>query len=135
MVTDGECTYHGELGAVYRIVKPMCSTPENNITLLVILQYLKILKILGAWVAQLVKHPTLVISSGHDLTVCEFEPCVGLCADSSEPARNSLSLFSLSLPCLCSLSVSKINIYNIYVKSDMKIIYVRFAIMRYFLKT
>ena len=23
--------------------------------------------------------------SGHDLTVCEFKPCVGLCADSSEP--------------------------------------------------
>ena len=23
--------------------------------------------------------------SGHDLVVCEFEPCIGLCADSSEP--------------------------------------------------
>ena len=23
--------------------------------------------------------------SGHDLTACEFKPCVGLCADSSEP--------------------------------------------------
>ena len=27
----------------------------------------------------------LDFSSGHDLTVCGFEPCVGLCADSSEP--------------------------------------------------
>ena len=24
-------------------------------------------------------------SSGHDLTVCDFKPCVGLCVDSSEP--------------------------------------------------
>ena len=28
----------------------------------------------GAWVAQVVKHPTLDFSSGHDLTVREFEP-------------------------------------------------------------
>ena len=34
---------------------------------------------------QSVKHPTLGSSSGHDLTVCEFESLVGLCADSSEP--------------------------------------------------
>ena len=37
----------------------------------------------GAWVAQLVKHPDF--GSGHDLTVREFEPHIGLCADSSEP--------------------------------------------------
>ena len=36
-----------------------------------------------AWVA---KHPILDFSSGHDLTVSEFEPHVGLCADSVEPA-------------------------------------------------
>ena len=35
-------------------------------------------KMQGAWVAQLVKHPTLDFSSGHDLTVCETEPHVGL---------------------------------------------------------
>ena len=41
-----------------------------------------------------------------------IEPCVGLCADSVEPAWDSLSLppLSLPLPCLCSLSLSlKIN--------------------------
>ena len=35
--------------------------------------------------------------SGHDLTVCEIEPRVGLCADSVEPDWDSLS-FLLSLP-------------------------------------
>ena len=57
--------------------------------------------------AQLVKHPILGFGSGHDLTVHKFEPCVGLCADSAEPAWDSLSPFlsgttqlmrSLSLP-------------------------------------
>ena len=33
---------------------------------------------MGAWVAQLVKHPTLDFSSGHDLMVHEFEPNMGL---------------------------------------------------------
>ena len=32
----------------------------------------------GAWVAQLVKRPTVDLGSGHDLTVDEFEPHVGL---------------------------------------------------------
>ena len=44
--------------------------------------------------------------SGHDLTVPEFEPRVGLCADSSEPGacfRFCVSL-SLTLPCSCSVS-------------------------------
>ena len=35
----------------------------------------------GAWVVQSVKHPTLGFSSGHDLTVREFEPSIRLCAD------------------------------------------------------
>ena len=45
--------------------------------------------------------------SGHDLAVCEFKPCVGLCADSSEPGAASDSVStSLSAPnplifCLC----------------------------------
>ena len=30
--------------------------------------------------------------SGHDLAVCGFEPCVGLCADSSEPKPDSDSV-------------------------------------------
>ena len=56
-------------------------------------------------------------SSGHDLTVHGFKPCVGLCVDSPEPGVRfgfcvSFSL-SLLLPCLhslsFSLSLSKIN--------------------------
>ena len=46
----------------------------------------------GAWVAQSVKHPTLGFGSIRDLTVCEFEPCIGLCADSMESAWDPLSL-------------------------------------------
>ena len=63
----------------------------------------------GAWVAQLVKCPTL--ASGHDLAVREFEPHVGLCADSSEPAAcfGFCVWLSLPLPCLCSVSVPEIN--------------------------
>ena len=45
----------------------------------------------GTWVAQSVKCPTLGFSSGHDLMVCETEPCIGLCAVSVEPAWDSLS--------------------------------------------
>ena len=47
----------------------------------------------GAWVAQLVKHPTSV----HDLAVPEFKPCIGLCADSSEPGACFGLCVSLSL--------------------------------------
>ena len=42
--------------------------------------------------AQSVKRPTLDSGAGHDLVVCEFEPRTGLCADSAEPAWDSLSL-------------------------------------------
>ena len=49
--------------------------------------------------------------SGHDLTVCELEPLVRLCADSLEPALDSASP-SVSAPPLLvrslSLSLSKI---------------------------
>ena len=51
--------------------------------------------------AQWFKRPTLGLSSGHDLTVREFEPYVRLCADSVEPAWDFLSL---SPPLPCSLS-------------------------------
>ena len=67
--------------------------------------------------AQLVKCPTLDFGSGHDLTVREFEACIRLCADSAEPAWDSLSpslsapptlAHILSLPMLARiLSVSK----------------------------
>ena len=61
----------------------------------------------GAWVAQSVEWPTLDFGSGHDLTVCEFEPHVGLCADSSEPGACFEFCVSLSLPFPCSCSVSR----------------------------
>ena len=62
----------------------------------------------GTGVAQSVKHPTLDFCSGHDLRVCEFEPCIGLSADSAEPAWGSLSpSLSLPLPWLMSLSLTK----------------------------
>ena len=35
--------------------------------------------------------------SGHDLAVCEFEPCVRLCADGSEPGACFGFCVSLSL--------------------------------------
>ena len=64
----------------------------------------------GAWVSQSVKHLTLDFGSGHDLMVREFEPRIGLCTDSMEPAWDSLSLpLSLPLPMLVlalSLSLS-----------------------------
>ena len=45
----------------------------------------------GAWMAQLGKHLILDFGSGHDLMVRKFEPHVGLCTNSVEPAWNSLS--------------------------------------------
>ena len=56
--------------------------------------------------AQPVEHPTLVdFGSDHDLTVHGFQSRVELCADSVEPAWDSLSLSLCSSPA-CTLSVS-----------------------------
>ena len=41
--------------------------------------------------AQSVKRLTLDLGSGHDVTVCEFEPHVRLWADTTEPAWDPLS--------------------------------------------
>ena len=60
----------------------------------------------GAWVAQSAERATLDFGSGHDLVVRGIEPLIGLCADSVEPAWDSLSP-SLSLRLLHSLSLSK----------------------------
>ena len=60
----------------------------------------------GARGAQSVEHRTLGFSSGHDLTVCEFESCVGLCADGADPAWDSLSLSLCPTPAR-TLSLSK----------------------------
>ena len=51
---------------------------------------------MGAWVAEVVKHPTPDFDSAHDLMVREFEPRVGLWSDSPKPAWDTLCL-SLSL--------------------------------------
>ena len=61
-------------------------------------------------VAQSVKGPTLDFGSGHDYTVHGIEPHIKLCANSAEPAWDSLSP-SAPLPCSFSVSLSlKINI-------------------------
>ena len=64
------------------------------------------------------------LGSGHDLTVCEFKPRIGLSAVSAESAWDYLCLrpspsllalslsLSLSLSVLLCLSVSKINIFK-----------------------
>ena len=61
----------------------------------------------GTCVTQSVKCPTLGLDSDHDLAVHEFEPRIGLCADSAETAWDSLSpLFSLPFSHSCALSLS-----------------------------
>ena len=56
---------------------------------------------------QSVKHLPLGFGSGHDLMVHRIESCVGLCADSMEPALDSLSPLSLPLtPLALFLSLS-----------------------------
>ena len=70
----------------------------------------------GHWVAQSIKRLTLDFSLGHDLTLHEIEPRTRLCADSMDPAWDSLSpSLSLSAPsplvhmhmCSFSLALSK----------------------------
>ena len=56
----------------------------------------------NAWVVHSVKHPTLGVSSSHDLMIHEFEPHIWLCADSVEPAWDSLSRSLCPSPA-CSL--------------------------------
>ena len=68
----------------------------------------KILVNRGTWATQWVKHPTLGFCSGHDFTVHEFEPHVGLCAGSAEPGWDCLSP-SLSAPLLLTHSLTQKN--------------------------
>ena len=51
----------------------------------------------GSWVAQSIEHQTLDYSLGCDLTVCDMESRIRLCAVSTEPAWDSPSP-SLSAP-------------------------------------
>ena len=55
--------------------------------------------------AEPVKRPTLGFSSGHDLKVHEFELHIGLCADSAEPAWDSLAP-SVSTPPMLTHTLS-----------------------------
>ena len=54
------------------------------------------MSLVGRLGAQSVKRPAFDFDSGHDITVHEFEPRVGLCADSSELPWDSLSHFTPS---------------------------------------
>ena len=58
--------------------------------------------------SQSVEHPTVDFGLDHDLTVCEFEPHIGISTGGVESAWDSLSP-PLSAP-PPSLSLSKINI-------------------------
>ena len=80
---------------------------------------------------------TLGFGSGHDLVVREIRPHVGLCADSVEPAWDSLSLclsvslslslsppLSLPLSCLSSLCASlSLSLSQNKIKTKTKHIY------------
>ena len=57
--------------------------------------------------AQSVKRLTPGFSSGHDLILHEFEPCIGLCASSMNPAWTSLSI-CLSASLSLSLKINKL---------------------------
>ena len=65
--------------------------------------------------AQLVKRPTLDFTLGVDVTVREFEPRIRLCAESVEPAWDSLSP-SLSAPTLLALLSKQVNLKKIFLK-------------------
>ena len=66
----------------------------------------KLYKNRGAWAAQSIPRATRDFGSGHDLTVCEFEPRVGLCAEGAEPAWDPVAL-SPPLPDSLFLSQNK----------------------------
>ena len=59
--------------------------------------------------AQSVKHLTLDFGSGVDFTVHGFEPHIGLCIDSAEPAWDSLSSLCPSSTRSLALSQNKKN--------------------------
>ena len=59
---------------------------------------LKVLRVRGAWGPQLVKLPTLDFIPGHAVTVREFKPHIGPCADSADPELSCVHALSLPLP-------------------------------------
>ena len=59
--------------------------------------------------AESIKHLTLHLGSGHDLTICGIEPRVYHCAGSAEPAWDCLSpLLSALPPLVLSLKINKL---------------------------
>ena len=66
----------------------------------------KIYSLRGAWVTRLFRRSTLDFSSGHDLAVRKFKPCIGLCTYNVESLHGILS-FTLLLPTPFSLSLSQ----------------------------
>ena len=68
----------------------------------------------GAWVGK-----ASDFSSGHDLVVHEFETCVGLCADSSEPGVCFRFCVSLSL-CPSSTHALSLSLKNKHLKKGKK---------------
>ena len=81
-------------------MKKLCTDREPSPSYMLILKRKATVGHLGGSVSQMPD-----FSSGHNLTVCGFEPCVRLCADSSEPALDSVSP-SLSTPALLALYLS-----------------------------
>ena len=70
--------------------------------------------------AQLVKRPILGLGSGHDLTVREFKPNVGLSAVSAEPALDPLPPFLCpSLARTLPLSLKNKQTYKIKKKRNL----------------
>ena len=65
--------------------------------------------------AQSVEHPTLDFGSGHDLTVREFKPHIGLCADSSEPGACFWFCVPLSL---CPSPAHAVSLWKVNIKKN-----------------
>ena len=83
----GLCAESSEPGACFRSCVSLSLCPSLALSLSLSLSQ----KInLGRWSAS-------NFSSGHDLSACEFEPRIGLCADSSEPVACFGFCVSLSL--------------------------------------
>ena len=71
--------------------------------------------------ARSLQQPTLGFRSGHDFTVCEFKSRIGPCADSVEPAGDSLSpSLSAPLPLMPSLSLSNKQTWKTFKKKTEK---------------
>ena len=64
---------------------------------------------------QSVKHLTLVLSSSHDLTVCEFKPRIRLYANGVEPTLDYI------FPSLCSSPACSLSLLSLSLSLSLKI--------------